>query len=187
MTITIPYYVLIKLLDLIKVFTITVVDQAEDSRLRQFKENTPTYNYPVAFSSEPHQPLMKGVKRVGLRNCRNNKTGIQQYHVCHIHLNSQAGASCTALVVTDKNILQIFPKSIFPKIFEEQKCTSTELKNYDKSVCQNTVNDNIINKSNSVKDVKKRPVLIYLYYNIIPFASDSCEGISKMMNTASIP
>ena len=94
-------------------------------------------------------------------------------------LTLKAGASCTALVVTDKNILQIFPKSIFPKIFEEQKCTSTELKN--------TVNDNIINKSNSVKDVKKRPMLIYLYYNIIPFASDSCEGISKMMNTASIP
>ena len=44
-------------------------------------------NYSVAFSSEPNQLLMKGVKRVRFMNCRDNNSGIEQYNVLHIHVN----------------------------------------------------------------------------------------------------
>ena len=44
-------------------------------------------NYSVAFSSEPNQLLMKGVKRVRFMNCRDNNSGTEQYNVLHIHVN----------------------------------------------------------------------------------------------------
>ena len=53
-------------------------------------------------------------------------------------LTITAGASFTALLVVIKQIKNI-PKEYFSKICEKQK----DLKNYDKSVCQNTANDNI--------------------------------------------
>lgn len=51
-------------------------------------------------------------------------------------LTITAGASSTALVVVIKQIKNI-PKEYFSKICEKRKDTSTGLKNYDKSVCQN--------------------------------------------------